>query len=85
MVSKLTLSIKQDVVEKAKKYAKQKGQSLSDLVENYLKVITLEESESAYNSALLTKSLRGSFHATDDFDYNEELTHILTEKYVKNE
>lgn len=38
MNTKLTLTIAQEVVESAKGYAKEKGQSLSDIVENYLKL-----------------------------------------------
>ena len=44
MNTKLTLTIEQSVIEKAKKYAKNKERSLSDLIENYLKSLTnLEE------------------------------------------
>ena len=39
MNTKLTLTIDQSVIEKAKKYAKEKERSLSDLIENYLKLI----------------------------------------------
>jgi predicted HicB family RNase H-like nuclease len=46
MNAKLTLTIEQEVIEKAKKYAKQKGRSLSDLVENYFKTITISNSNS---------------------------------------
>ena len=41
MDTKLTLTLQKEVIEQAKKYAKDKWQSLSDLVENYLKLITL--------------------------------------------
>ena len=37
MNTKLTLTIEQTVIEKAKKYAKGKERSLSSLIENYLK------------------------------------------------
>ena len=43
MNAKLTLTIEQSVIEKAKKYAKEKERSLSDLIENYLKAITNEK------------------------------------------
>ena len=42
MNTKLTLTIEQDVIEKAKKYAKDKERSLSSLIENYLKALTNE-------------------------------------------
>ncbi|MDH5366136.1 MAG: DUF6364 family protein [Cyclobacteriaceae bacterium] len=39
MNTKLTLTIEQALIEKAKEYAKSKGRSLSDIVENYFKAI----------------------------------------------
>ena len=42
METKLTLSIDKQVIVRAKKYAKQQGRSLSDIVENYLKLLTSE-------------------------------------------
>ncbi|WP_254562564.1 DUF6364 family protein [Dyadobacter diqingensis] len=40
MNTKLTLTIDDAIVDKAKQYARQEGRSLSDLVENYLKAVT---------------------------------------------
>ena len=40
MITKLTLTIVKSVIEKAKKYAREKERSLSDIIENYLKAIT---------------------------------------------
>lgn len=39
MTSKLTLSIKKEVIDSAKNYAQETSRSLSELVENYLKVL----------------------------------------------
>ena len=41
MNTKLTLTIEKEVIEVAKEYAKEKGQSLSEMVENYFKLITV--------------------------------------------
>ena len=41
MDTKLTLTIEKDVIDRAKDYAKKKGRSLSDLIENYLKLLKL--------------------------------------------
>ncbi|EHQ25411.1 DUF6364 family protein [Mucilaginibacter paludis] len=41
--SKLTLSIEPEVIERAKKYAREKHVSLSKLVQNYLKGIDQKE------------------------------------------
>ncbi len=81
MNTKLTLTIEQSIIEKAKRYAKGKGRSLSDIIENYLKAIT-NESESEIELTPIVKSLKGSFKAPKDFDYKKELTKGLTEKYL---
>ena len=39
MKTKLTLTIEHTLIKKAKEYAKGKGRSLSDIVENYFKAI----------------------------------------------
>jgi len=82
MNTKLTLTIEQTIIKKAKKYAKGKGRSLSDIIENYLKVITKEEGKSDFEITPLTKSLRGSFKAPKDFDYKKELSKGLSQKYL---
>ena len=82
MNTKLTLTIEETVVEKSKKYATSKGRSLSDIIENYLKVITKEESIDKTELTPLVKSLKGSFKAPNNLDYKKELTKRLSEKYL---
>jgi len=84
MNTKLTLTIEQSVIEKAKRYAKKKERSLSDIIENYLKTITRESpGENEENEiAPIVKSLRGSFEAPESFDYKKELTKGLSKKYL---
>ena len=80
MNTKLTLTIDQSVIERAKSYAKEKGNSLSEIIENYLKTITMEQKPIEEISPI-TKSLKGSFKAPIDFDYKNELSKALSEKY----
>ena len=82
MNTKLTLTIEQTVIEKAKSYAKEKGRSLSDIIENYLKAITNEQKIEEEFSPLI-KSLRGSFKVSKSFDYKKELSKGLSDKYLK--
>ncbi len=82
MNTKLTLTIEQSIIKKAKKYAQNRGQSLSDVIENYLKVITKDEGRTEIEITPLTKSLRGSFKAPANFDYKKELPKSLSEKYL---
>lgn len=82
MNTKLTLTIEQTIIEKAKKYAGNKGRSLSDIIENYLKVITKEDDNDKTELTPIVKSLKGSFKAPENFDYKTELSKRLTEKYL---
>ena len=82
MNTKLTLTIEKALIEKAKKYAKGKGRSLSDIVENYLKVIIKEGNTKVIDSTPIASSLRGSFKAPKDFDYKKELSKGLSKKYL---
>lgn len=84
MNTKLTLTIEKSVITKAKKYAAGKGRSLSDIIENYLKIITRED-DSDGDLTPIVKSLKGSFKAPEKMDYKEELTKSLSKKYMKNE
>ena len=68
MNTKLTLTIEQSIIVKAKEYAKGKGRSLSDIVENYFKVIIKEEGIVKSESTPIADSLRGAFKAPKDFE-----------------
>ncbi len=83
MITKLTLTIEKSVIEKAKKYAKEKERSLSDIIENYLKALTENQKDEDIEITPLVKSLKGSFKAPKDFEYKSELTKALEAKYLK--
>lgn len=82
MNTKLTLTIDKETIGKAKYYASQKGRSLSDIVECYLKAITNEEEKKEVEITSRIKSLKGSFSVPEDFDYKKELSKGLSEKYL---
>ncbi|HMW95600.1 MAG TPA: DUF6364 family protein [Chitinophagales bacterium] len=84
MNTKLTLTIEQSIIEKAKKYARKHERSLSDLIENYLKALTAKENTTEAEDELspTLKSLRGSFKMPKNFDYKKELSDRLSEKYL---
>ncbi len=82
MNTKLTLTIEQSVIEKAKKYAKIKERSLSNLIENYLKALTKDNLQNNIELTPIVKSLKGSFNAPKNFDYKKELSNRLSKKYL---
>jgi len=80
MTTKLTLTIDDAVISIAKKYAKQKGKSLSDIVENYLMSLTSKENKVENISPKILK-LMGAIELPKDYDYKKELTNALLKKY----
>ena len=82
MTAKLTLTIEEKVISSAKKYAQKKGQSLSNLVENYLKSISSKETDLNTLSSKVTK-LMGVIKLPEDFNYKEDLGNLLSEKNKK--
>ena len=82
MNTKLTLTIEQTIIEKAKKYANGKGRSLSNIVENYQKAITKEDNNESIELTPIVQSLKGTFKAPKNIDYKKALSKRLTEKYL---
>jgi hypothetical protein len=82
MNTKLTLTIEKEVIEIAKKYAKEKGQSLSEMVENYFKFVTVKRIKTKEKElSPKVRKLRGILKVNKDFDYKEILTEELSKKY----
>jgi hypothetical protein len=73
MTTKLTLRLDDKVIEGAKRYAKLKGRSLSELVESYFKSITELDNNQSDELTPSVKSLMGSFKAPKNFDYKKIL------------
>jgi hypothetical protein len=81
MKSKLTVSIRKDIVERAKAYAKGTGRSLSELIESYLTRITADHSEGALSPKL--SKIVGAVRLPEDLDVEGELRRALEEKHLK--
>jgi len=83
MNTKLTLTIQREIIERAKVYAKEKNRSLSDIIENYLKILTKEDSVNPGKQLNpVVKSLKGSFKTDNNMDYKKELRNRLEKKYL---
>jgi len=72
-VAKLTLSVDARVVSRAKQYAKQRGLSLSKMVEAYLAIVADPPSPST-SAAPILRSLRGILKNADISEYRKHLT-----------
>lgn len=83
MLTKLTLTIDQSVIEQAKKYAQQKNRSVSRIVEDYLKNISSKNETVSFQNNLnspITDSISGMFLDTGQ-SYKEMLDESLREKF----
>jgi hypothetical protein len=71
-MSKLTLSVDSRVVSRAKSYAKQRGVSVSEMVEAYLAAVAEPPSPAARDAPIL-RSVRGSLKKADMDGYRKHL------------
>ena len=85
MNTKLTLNVDHEVILKAKQFAKIQGRSLSDIVETYLKMISINEPTDTIELSPRVKSLRGTFSLPADFDYKKELSDAITRKHLSHD
>jgi hypothetical protein len=86
MKTKLTLVMEDEVIYNAKIYAKKKEESLSSLVENYLKAVAVNGKVEKNKTKKLHPSiakLKGIINLPKNFNYKKELGKILLERYNK--
>ena len=81
MNTKLTLSIEEEIIIKAKAFAKDNGKSLSQLIENYLSALVNHSSQVVEEPSVLY-SLKGSFKDKNLIDYKQQLKGVLGKKYL---
>ncbi|MBK8807528.1 MAG: hypothetical protein IPO21_13155 [Bacteroidales bacterium] len=82
METKLTLRLNDNVIERAKVYARNHKISLSKIIESYLDSITTQkEKDEKITITPLVKSLIGVMDLPPDFDYKKDYRDFLEEKY----
>jgi Family of unknown function (DUF6364) len=81
--TKLTLTIEQSVIERAKQYARSRNRSVSKLVEEYLSNVSgLKGTELKLEGAPITRRLTGAFAAQDTGQDDQDLLEVaLMEKH----
>ncbi len=74
------------MIEKAKAYARREGRSLSNLIETYLRSLTLERADSLELSPI-AKLLYGAVQveAAAELDYDAILADELTKEHLQND
>ena len=89
MKTKLTLVVEDEVIYNAKIYAKKKEESLSSLVENYLKAISESsklknpKKSNSKKAISLIEKYRGIISLPENYDYKKEIGLYLLKKYNK--
>jgi hypothetical protein len=73
MSTKLTLSVDDRVVSSAKGYAKQRGVSISEMVEAYLAAVAGPPAPATRDAPIL-RSVRGSLKKADIAEYRKHLS-----------
>jgi Family of unknown function (DUF6364) len=80
MNTKLTIKLDDDVISRAKRYAKHRKTSLSKMIESYLDSVTKPNSKKVEITPLV-KSLSGVITLPDDYDYKKDYADHLKSKY----
>lgn len=80
MDSKLTLKLNQEVIGKAKEYARMHNISLSRLIENYLELLTGKKQDHRPISKQVQK-LSGIVTLPEDYDARQDYRDHLEKKY----
>ncbi len=81
MDTKLTLKLDQEIIERAKTYAKENNTSLSKLIESYLSLLVFSKNEEEVGPVV--KSISGVMELPEDYDAQKEYKKHLIKKYSK--
>ena len=81
MSTKLTLSLKKEIIERAKEYAKEHNISLSFLIENYLQKLISDYKFDTQKKGSIVDELSGIINLDTEVDYKDLHTAYLNEKY----
>lgn len=79
MKARVNLTIEEDILQKAKKYASEMGSSVSELVESYFRKIT-EPKEREVKLFKMVEKLEKP-NLPEDFDYKKEYYEARKDKY----
>jgi hypothetical protein len=80
MTVKLTLSINEKTIQRAKRISRKRGKSISKIVEEYLDSISEKDSKQESAVQKIKGILKGKI-SNPDIDWKKEKTERLTKKY----
>jgi Family of unknown function (DUF6364) len=71
MRKKLTLTMDDQIIDSAKEYARKKGENLSGIVENYLRLLSARDNPDIAISARVRKMM-GVIKLPEEYNYKKE-------------
>lgn len=80
MNTKLTVKLNKRVIDDAKTYARNHRTSLSRMIESYLDAMTKKEIKE-FEITPLVESLSGVVTLPNDYEYKDDYSKFLNEKY----
>lgn len=81
MPAKLTLSVEEAIIEKAKALASRNGRSLSSIVSEFLQSLIDNEKQGQPEYSPIVNRLAGILDLPEDYDYKEDYGNHLMKKY----
>lgn len=83
MTTKLTLTIEDEVIHMAKNYANAHNQSLSSIVESYLRALTASGQRKPEKHTSQVAKLKGIIQLPEDFNHKKAMAEALAKKHSK--
>jgi formiminotetrahydrofolate cyclodeaminase len=80
MLTKLTLTVDKEIIERAKIYARKTGRSLSEIIQIYLDFISQDAGSEKPSSKL--KKIMGAVKLPKNFDEEKEIRSHLEKKHL---
>ena len=81
METTFTFKIEHSLAQRVKNYAEKKGDTISNIIENYfLALVNSEETNGMDLTAPIASALIGSLRPPDKLDYKEEFTNMMMER-----
>ena len=81
MTRKLTLKMNDKIIERAKRYAAKRRQSLSQLVEDYFRFLSEKEPAENIRMSPTVEELSGSVKLPSGYDPKTDYSRYLEQKY----
>ena len=83
MSTTLTIPLEDEALARAEAYAREKGRSLSDLIQEYINWLASEKTSSALVISPDILALQGSVTLPEGTDWKQARNAYLTNKYLK--